>query len=165
MAEEPAPALVATPDEAQKTVLDQMLRSKRQRVNIARDFAVLEHGRLRYATEGPLRAESSRPCPQTSICTMCWMNGSSRTCDPASRVTAPSCGMPMTVFWPSRQSRRPSGSRRAGPAARPVRAHAPPDQDAARRLSLSSAGWPMPLGCGRHHVRLPRLYPREVVAR
>src|ERR1019366_5632515 len=41
MAEEPAPALVATPDEAQKTVLDQMLRSKRQRVNIARDFAAV----------------------------------------------------------------------------------------------------------------------------
>jgi hypothetical protein len=30
MAEEPAPALVATPHEAQKTVLDQTLRSKRQ---------------------------------------------------------------------------------------------------------------------------------------
>ena len=38
MAEEPAPALVATPHEAQKTVLDQTLRSKRQGVNIARDF-------------------------------------------------------------------------------------------------------------------------------
>jgi hypothetical protein len=38
MAEEPASALVATPHEAQKTVLDQTLRSKRQGVNIARDF-------------------------------------------------------------------------------------------------------------------------------
>src|ERR1035437_6463574 len=38
MAEEPAPALVATPHEAQKTVLDQTLRSKEAGVNIARDF-------------------------------------------------------------------------------------------------------------------------------
>ena len=36
MAEEPAPAFVATPHEVQKTVLDQTLRSKRQGVNIAR---------------------------------------------------------------------------------------------------------------------------------
>ena len=41
MAEEPAPALVATPHEAQKTVLDQTLRSKRQGVNIACDFTLL----------------------------------------------------------------------------------------------------------------------------
>jgi hypothetical protein len=34
MAKEPAPALVATPHEAQKTVLDQTLRSKRQGVNV-----------------------------------------------------------------------------------------------------------------------------------
>ena len=32
------PALVATPHEAQKTVLDQTLRSKRQGVNVARNF-------------------------------------------------------------------------------------------------------------------------------
>jgi len=38
MVEEPAPAPVATPHEAQKTVLDQTLRSKRQGVNIAPDF-------------------------------------------------------------------------------------------------------------------------------
>jgi hypothetical protein len=40
MAEEPAPALVATPHEAPKTVLDQTLRSKRQGINIAPDFTL-----------------------------------------------------------------------------------------------------------------------------
>ena len=38
-AEEAAPALVATPHEAQKTELDQTLQLKRQGVNIVRDFS------------------------------------------------------------------------------------------------------------------------------
>ncbi|HEV2041552.1 MAG TPA: hypothetical protein VGT81_16205, partial [Casimicrobiaceae bacterium] len=40
--------LVATPHEAQKTVLDQTLRSKRQGVNIARDFTP-PLGQVRHA--------------------------------------------------------------------------------------------------------------------
>jgi len=41
MAEGQRLQLVATPHEAQKTLLDQTLRSKRQGVNIARDFTLL----------------------------------------------------------------------------------------------------------------------------
>src|SRR5208337_3502911 len=55
--------------------------------------------------------------------------------------------------------RRQAGHGRAGKAACTVRAHAPPGQDAPRRLSLSSAGGRKPSGHGRHHVRLPRLLP------
>ncbi len=55
--------------------------------------------------------------------------------------------------------RRQAGHGRAGKAACTVRAHAPPGQDAPRRLSLSSAGGRMPPGYGQRHVQLPRLLP------
>jgi hypothetical protein len=66
MAEEPAPAPVATPHEAQKTVPDQTLRSKRPGVNIAPDFTTKCSGasigekwglflaRKSYQTKAPL---------------------------------------------------------------------------------------------------------------
>jgi hypothetical protein len=53
MAEEPVPALVATPHEAQKTVLDQTLRSKRQGVNVARNFTVELHAIEQAVPVGP----------------------------------------------------------------------------------------------------------------
>ena len=62
MAEEPAPALVATPHEAQKTILDQTLRSKKKGVNIARDFTVgPPHDRRERMRGGQIRRNRAAP--------------------------------------------------------------------------------------------------------